>query len=92
MINAWLNAPATRLLSLLFAIGLSGIILVYPLGLIRADGSSHHGLLMILLVAIGIGFIHGVGFAPEQALWRVVLSPVFAWPPMLFGIVTLLTP
>jgi predicted membrane protein len=51
----------------------------------------NHTLLNLLLWGVAIGFIHGVGFVPRLAIWRVVFNPVLGWPLMLFGIVLTLS-
>jgi predicted membrane protein len=89
--TALLHRPLMRLISLLLAIVLSVIILVYPQALIAADGTSQHGLLMVLLISISIGFIHGVGFAPRRKIWRETLGPLTSWPLMLFGLYYMLS-
>lgn len=90
MTDSWLFAPAARWLSLLLASGVSVLILVYPHWLITADGTSQHGLLMILLFSISIAFVHGVGFTPKHHFWRFVLSPCLSWPPILWSLLTML--
>ncbi|GAB4288736.1 MAG: hypothetical protein Kow0083_01370 [Methylophaga sp.] len=80
-----------RLLSLLMAVALSLLILIYPPTLISTDGSSQHGVLMIVLLGICIGFVHGTGFQPVHPVWRIVFSPWCAWPPMLVGLLIMLT-
>ena len=87
MMRDVLNHGLARTLSLLLALGLSILILVYPQFLITEDGATHHGLMMVLLASISVGFIHGVGFAPARPLWQIALSPLVAWPPMMAGLV-----
>ena len=70
MTESWLDKTIIRLLSLLMALGLSAAILVFPNRLLMENGKSDHDLLMLLLVGICIGFIHGVGFAPKRTLWH----------------------
>lgn len=90
MISRLLDHSLARLLSLLLAVSLSLVILIYPQFLIAGDGTSQHGLLMILLLSISIGFIHGVGFAPQHPMWKFIFSPFLAWPPMLTGLISVL--
>jgi cyd operon protein YbgE len=80
-----------RLISLLLAAIVSLMILVYPPTLISADGTSQHGMLMIVLMGACIGFVHGVGFRPQHLPWRIVFSPWAGWPPMLAGLFIMLT-
>ena len=90
MINLWMTHPLSRLVSLLLAIGLSAVILIYPHALMTAEGDTHHGALMLLLAGISIGFIHGVGFAPTTLFWRYLFSPMLAWLIMIPGLIYLL--
>ncbi len=68
------SAPP-RLLSLLLALALSGAILTFP----KALAHAHHGLLMLVMLGVSAGFVHGVGFVPRHRLWRAVFSPWLAW-------------
>lgn len=85
MTNVWSDKTFARLLSLLMALGLSAAILVFPNRLLMENGKSDHDLLMVLLVGICVGFIHGVGFAPKKSLWHFLLSPYLCWPIMVYG-------
>ena len=85
MIDSWVDKSIARWLSLLVALGLSAAILVFPNRLLMENGKSDHDLLMLLLVGICIGFIHGVGFAPKGTLWHFLLSPYICWPIMFYG-------
>ena len=75
-----------RSISFLLAFCLSIAILVFPQPLIGNEGHAHHGLLMLLMIGVGIGFIHGVGFAPQNKVLYYLLSPIIAWPIMLAGL------
>ena len=75
-----------RLISFLMAFGLSIAILVFPQPLIGNEGHAHHGLLMLLMVGVGVGFVHGVGFRPSNKIVYYFFSPIIAWPIMLGGI------
>ncbi|HEC73365.1 MAG TPA: cytochrome bd biosynthesis protein [Methylophaga aminisulfidivorans] len=76
-----------RLISLMLALGLSIAILILPNTLLADSGKADHNLLMVLLTGVCIGFIHGMGFSPQNTIWRYILSPIIAWPIMLFGII-----
>lgn len=86
MTNSWIDKPGVRLISLLTALGLSAAILIFPNRLLMENGKSDHDLLMVLLVGVCIGFIHGVGFAPKKTLWHILLSPYTCWPIMFYGV------
>ncbi|SFJ75885.1 cyd operon YbgE family protein [Methylophaga sulfidovorans] len=85
MTNSWIDKSIVRLISLLTAIGLSTAILIFPNRLLMENGKSDHDLLMLLLVGVCIGFIHGVGFSPKKPLWHNLLSPYICWPIMFYG-------
>lgn len=91
MINRWLDRPLARGISLILALLMSAMILINPHFVIGADGTSQHGLLMLLLVCVSIGFIHGVGFAPRKPFWHFIFSPWLSWPPILLGLYLMLT-
>lgn len=54
---------------------------------------TDHGawLLALLMWSCAIGFIHGVGFVPRHALWRILFSPFIGWPLTLLGIALVLS-
>lgn len=86
----WLHGTVARIISLLLAIALSALILLYPHPLISEQGGTSHSLLMLLLAGICIGFIHGVGFSPGTIAWRELLGPIICWPVMLAGLLIML--
>lgn len=75
-----------RLISLFSAGSLALLILVYPILLNSKGKPASHSALMLLMLGISAGFVHGVGFVPESPLWQRVFSPLVAWPLMLAGI------
>lgn len=80
---------ASRTISFLLAMALSGLVLFIPHALTNQDNTVNHWLLMILLVGIMIGFIHGIGFRAKSLL-GVIISPVTCWPIMLGGLFIIL--
>tara|TARA_R110002050_G_scaffold57423_5_gene129219 strand:- start:137540 stop:137815 length:276 start_codon:yes stop_codon:yes gene_type:complete len=76
----------SRSISFLLAMALSGLILLMPHALTHQDNTVNHSLLMLLLVGIMIGFIHGIGFRAKTALISYMISPILAWPLMLGGV------
>jgi len=78
---------AARLLSLLMAVVLSALILIYPRAIATSVTDINHSMLSLLMWGIAAGFVHGVGFVPEHWLWRVLLGPVMAWLLMAMGLV-----
>lgn len=79
-------AALPRLLSLLLAIALAGMILAYP----KALAHVSHGLLSLTMLGICAGFVHGVGFIPRSKPWRVLFGPWMAWLLMSLGLWLLL--
>jgi len=75
-----------RMLSLLLAMFMAGVILTYP----KALEHVSHGLLSLTMLGVCAGFVHGVGFVPEGKLWRALLGPWLAWPLMGLGLWLLL--
>lgn len=73
----------TRIFSILLALALSGLLLVYPNHLAASSAELAHGYLTILMWALSAAFIHGIGFYPIYWLWKIVFSPYFSWPVLL---------
>lgn len=76
----------SRTISFLLAMALSGLILLMPHALTNQDNTVNHSLLMLLLIGIMIGFIHGIGFRAKSALIGYVISPILGWPLMIGGV------
>jgi len=68
---------------------LSGLILLMPHALTHQDNTVNHSLLMLLLVGIMIGFIHGIGFRAKSVFIGYLISPILGWPLMLGGVLLL---
>lgn len=68
-------ATLPRMLSLLAAIAMAGLILTYPKALAHAS----HGLLSLVMLGVCAGFVHGVGFVPAHKVWRILFGPWTAW-------------
>ena len=47
---------------------------VYPLALLRADGSANQGLALALFWAMSAGMVRGVGFVPRARRWKLLFS------------------
>jgi predicted membrane protein len=81
---------ASRTISFLLAMALSGLVLFIPHALTNQDNTVNHWLLMILMVGIMIGFIHGIGFRAKSALIGCIISPLLGWPLMLGGVLVII--
>lgn len=75
-----LQRPWTRALSLLLASPLALLLLIHPAAMLDAQGHYSHNLLMLVMLGVAGGFVHGVGFDPYQRLWRWLFGPALAWP------------
>jgi len=75
----------SRGLSLLLAAPLSLILLIHPASMLDAQGNYSHNLLMLIMVGVAGGFVHGVGFDPRALAWRLIFHPLLAWCLMALG-------
>ncbi|WP_328516941.1 cyd operon YbgE family protein [Pseudomonas triclosanedens] len=80
-----LRHPASRALSLLLAVPMALLLLIHPAAMLDADGRYSHGLLVLVMLGVSAGFIHGVGFDPRSLPWRWLFGPVLAWVLMALG-------
>lgn len=84
--NSWLwTAIWPRALSLLLATPMALLLLIHPAAMLGKDGHYSHSLLMLVMLGVSGGFVHGVGFQPVLRLWRIVFGPLLAWALMLMG-------
>lgn len=83
--RTWRQHPASRVLSLLLASPLALLLLIHPAAYLDDQGRYSHSLLMLVMLGISGGFVHGVGFDPLNRLWRVLFGPLSAWPLLLLG-------
>lgn len=79
-------AVLPRMLSLLLALGMAGIIFVYPKALTHVS----HGMLSLTMLGVCAGFVHGVGIVFEAKVWRILFGPWMAWVLMALGLWLLL--
>lgn len=74
-----------RWFSLAAAASLALAITAYPRGLMHGGVALDHGLLSLLMWGMSAGFVHGVGFDPDNRWLRLLLGPLAAWPLLLLG-------
>lgn len=74
-----------RILSLLLASPLALILLIHPSMIVDPEAGYNHSILMLVMLGISSGFIHGVGFDPRSLVWRVLFHPVVGWALMGLG-------
>ncbi|HIE0070022.1 TPA: cyd operon YbgE family protein [Pseudomonas aeruginosa] len=84
------HRPWSRIASLLLAVPLALVLLIHPALMLDARGGYSHGLLMLVMLGVSGGFVHGVGFDPRARLWALLFGPTVAWPLMLLGYTLLL--
>ena len=76
---------AGRGLSLTLTAALALAVIVYPRGLIHQGAAPDHAQLTLLMLGMSAGFVHGVGFVPDNRWARMLLGPYVAWPILLAG-------
>jgi len=81
----WLQRGGSRAVSLLLATPLTLIFLIHPAAMLTDDGHYNHRLIMLTMLGISSGFIHGVGFDPISRLWKTLFHPVAGWLLMTLG-------
>ena len=86
----WWHSAWSRALSLLLASPLALLLLIHPAAILDAQGHYSHNLLMLVMLGVAGGFVHGVGFDPHQRLWRWLFGPLLAWSLLLLGYALLL--
>lgn len=75
----------SRVISWLLAAPMCLLLLIHPSAMVDSSGSYSHSLLMLVMVGVSGGFIHGVGFYPRHITWRILFHPILAWLLMLGG-------
>ena len=76
------------LISFLLALPLAALLLIHPAMMLDANGLYSHRTMMLIMIGISGGFVHGVGFIPRFWVWKWLFSPIVAWPLMLVGYYT----
>lgn len=74
-----------RAVSLLAAVSVAAVIILYPRLVAEDTVSVPHGFLAVLLMGMSAAWVHGFGFVPENRILRVLFSPVVAWPVIALG-------
>ena len=74
--------------SFLLALPLAAVLLIHPAAMLDANGGYSHRAMMLIMIGISRGFVHGVGFIPRFWLWKWLFSPFIAWPLMIWGYYT----
>jgi predicted membrane protein len=77
--------PWARAVSLVVALTVSLVLMLFPFVLGRTMTAATHSGLSLLLLGVAAGLVHGFGFRPDSRLLGVVFSPLVAWPLMAAG-------
>lgn len=75
-----LQRPWSRALSLLLASPLALLLLIHPAAYLDDQGHYSHSMLMLVMLGISGGFVHGLGFDPRHRVLSLLLGPICAWP------------
>lgn len=76
------------IISCLLAFPLAAVLLLHPAAMLDANGEYSHRAMMLIMIGISGGFVHGVGFTPRFWFWKWIFSPFLSWPLMLWGYYT----
>ena len=74
-----------RVVSLIAALAITGTVLVFPRLITLDMHSVPHGWLVLLMFGMSFGYVHGIGFVPQNKYLKTIFSPVIAWPVMALG-------
>lgn len=81
-----MDRPWVRGISLLAALAISAVLMLYPYAVGTQMTARTHIALPFLLFGVSGGFVHGLGFKPDSRVLRAVFSPLVAWPLIVVGI------
>jgi predicted membrane protein len=74
-----LTSGLARTLSLFLSIVFCLALLMFPQWVIHDGASPGHGPLLLGMLGMAAGFVHGVGYIPRNRFFRIVLGPLTAW-------------
>ena len=69
-----------RMLALVLAASLAGLIILYPDAIAYASEQLRRAVLLLIAWGVVAGVVHGVGYVPRHPLWRALLSPTVGLP------------
>lgn len=76
----WAHSGLARALSLCLGLASALFILVGPQYIARGIEELEHGRLSLLMVAMCLLFVHGVGFRFRSLVMQWLISPLVLWP------------
>jgi cyd operon protein YbgE len=82
------NNTFAMVISCLLAFPLAAVLLIHPAAMLDDQGGYSHRAMMLIMIGISGGFVHGVGFVPHHWFWKLLFSPFLAWPLMIWGYYT----
>lgn len=74
-----------RAVSFIAALAVTVTVLVFPRLIALDMHTVPHGWLVVLMLGMSFGYVHGIGFIPKNPILKTLFSPVVAWPLMLLG-------
>lgn len=75
-----------RVVSLLAAIAIMAVVVLYPRLIAEDAAGVPHGFLVLLLIGMSCAWVHGFGFIPQNPILKVAFSPLIAWPVIALGV------
>lgn len=75
----------TRLPSLVTALAISAVLMLYPYVLGTDVTPTAHAALPILLLGVSGALVYGVGYRPDNRLLRILFGPLVSWLLMVIG-------
>lgn len=74
-----------RAVSFMAALTITVTVLIFPRMIALDMHSVPHGWLVLLMLGMSFGYVHGFGFVPQNRYLQTIFSPVIAWPVMAGG-------
>lgn len=74
-----------RAVSLTAALAITVTVLVFPRLIALDIHTVPHGWLVLLMFGMSFGYVHGIGFVPQNKYLKTLFSPIIAWPVMALG-------
>jgi predicted membrane protein len=74
-----------RAASTLAAVTASLTLMLFPFLLHHVPAARLHSALPILMFGVAGAFVYGIGYTPDNKLFRMLFGPICAWSMMIFG-------
>jgi predicted membrane protein len=82
---------AMRTASFAAALAASLALMLFPFLLRHVPETRLHSALPILMFGVAGAFIYGIGYTPDNKLFRILFGPICAWSMIIAGAALLLT-